>query len=72
MRQGGAANVREWFTHAWAGQPESQQRQDLWHSAVSADMRLEEFRQQGAQALAWGLQHDDMLEGLLRQLAAAR
>eukprot|EP00974_Lingulodinium_polyedra_P051962 4998169-Lingulodinium_polyedra.AAC.1 len=44
----------------------------MWHSAVSADVRIEELRQQGAQALAWGLQHDDMLEGLLRQLAAAR
>eukprot|EP00974_Lingulodinium_polyedra_P053511 5141356-Lingulodinium_polyedra.AAC.1 len=35
-------------------------------------MRVEEFQQQGPQALAWGLQHDDMLEGLLRQLASAR
>ena len=73
MRQG-TANVREWFNWTFGQQgPETQQSSDLWHAAVTIDLRVEEWLQQGGvHGLAVGLQTDDLLEGLLRQLASAR
>ena len=50
----------------------SQQKADLWHTATLADMRIDEYRRHGPAALAHGLQTDDTLEALLRQLTAAR
>ena len=73
MRQG-TANVREWFNWTFGQQAhDTQQSSDLWHAAVTVDIRVEEWLAQGGvQGLAFGLQSDDVLEGLLRQLASAR
>ena len=35
-------------------------------------MRIDELLSQGQESLVWGLQHDDILEGLLRHLAASQ
>lgn len=70
MRQGNA-NVREWFRNAWGTGAQTQQQKDLWHTATLCDFRVDELLQSGTEGLVWGSQHDDMLEGMLRQLAAA-
>ena len=44
----------------------------IYHLIPRLFWRIKEFSDQGVQALAWGLSNDDLLEGLLRQLAAAR
>ena len=72
VRQEGHANMREWWQAVWGAAAPSQQRSDTWHSAVVIDMRIAEFSRQGPEALAAGLASDDVLEGLLRQLASAR
>lgn len=72
IRQAGHANVREWWQAVWGSGPPTQQRMDLWHTATTLDLRVKVFSDRGPQALAWGLLHDDLLEGLLRQLAAAK
>ena len=56
----------------WGQAAETQQRSDMWHTAVAVDLRVAELSRLGPQALATGLATDDLLEGLLRQLAAAR
>ena len=72
MRSSGNANIREWFQNTWRNQDETQQVRDLWHTATLMDMRIQELiKSGGPPALQWGLMHDDMLEGGLRQLAAA-
>ena len=68
----GHSNVKEWFLSSWGTAPRTQQFTDLWHTAATSDLRLDELSKGGPQALAWGLQNDDIVEGLLRQLAAAR
>ncbi|CAE8610169.1 unnamed protein product [Polarella glacialis] len=73
MRSAGHATVRGWFTSTWGNVPESQQRRDLYHSATLCDMRIDEYlTAHGTTGLRWALTHDDMLEGLFRQLSAAR
>ena len=69
MRQG-YPSVREWFLRTW-GDTQGQQRQDLWSIATMIDLRIQELSHWGVDGLQWGLQRDDMLEGSLRQLAAA-
>lgn len=48
----------------------TQQRMDLWHMATTLDLRIKEFADRGPQALDSCT--TTCLEGLLRQLAAAR
>ncbi|CAE8602022.1 unnamed protein product [Polarella glacialis] len=73
MRSAGHATVRGWFTSTWGDVPESQQRRDLYHSATLCDMRIDEYlTTHGTAGLRWALTRDDMLEGLFRQLSAAR
>jgi hypothetical protein len=73
MRSSGFGSVREWFQSSWLGAPDTQQKRDLFHTATLCDMRIAEYTQsQGANGLAWALSHDDMLEGMLRQLSAAK
>ena len=72
IRQAGHANVREWWQSVWGSLPDTQQKSDLWHSATVCDLRLKELADKGPQALAIGLSSDDVLEGMLRQLAAAK
>ncbi|CAE8631456.1 unnamed protein product [Polarella glacialis] len=73
IRSAGHATVRGCFTSAWWNVPESQQRKDLYHSATLCDMRIDEYlTAHGTTGLGWALTHDDMLEGLFRQLSAAR
>ncbi len=72
MRQS-CANCREWYQWTFSGAPGSPHQTDLWHAACTVDTRIEELlRCYGQQGLAWGLYADDILEGLLRQLASAR
>ena len=71
MRQG-HGSIREWFLASWGTAPQSQAFADQWHAATIADMRVAEFLRGGVQNLAAGLQTDDLLESVLRQLAAAR
>ena len=72
IRQEGHANVREWWQSVWGQTPESQHRSSMWHSACAVDLRVEEMAKDGPQALAANLESDDLVEGLLRQLASAR
>ena len=72
IRQAGHANVREWWQSVWGSLPDTQQKSDLWHSATVCDLRLKELADKGPQALAIGLSSDDVPEGMLRQLAAAK
>ncbi|CAE8594468.1 unnamed protein product [Polarella glacialis] len=73
IRSAGHATVRGWFARAWWNVPESQQRRDLYHSATLCDMRINEYlTARGTTGLGWALTRDDMLEGLFRQLSAAR
>ncbi|CAE8621317.1 unnamed protein product [Polarella glacialis] len=73
IRSAGHSTVRGWFTSVWCEVPESQQRGNLYHSATLCDMRIDEFlTAHGTTGLGWGLTHDDMLEGLFRQLSSAR
>ena len=71
MRSRGNANIREWFQNTWRNQEETQQVRDLWHTATMMDMRIQELTTHGPTGLQWGLMHDDILEGGLRQSAAA-
>ncbi|CAE8641212.1 unnamed protein product [Polarella glacialis] len=73
IRSTGHATVREWFTIAWGDAPETPRRRDLYHSATVCDMQIDEYvAAHGPAGLGWALTHDDMLEGLFRQLSAAR
>ncbi|CAE8705687.1 unnamed protein product [Polarella glacialis] len=73
MRSARHATVRGWLTSAWWNVPDSQHRRNLYHSAMLCDMRLDEYvTAHGAPGLGWALTHDAMLEGLFRQLSAAR
>ena len=72
IRQEGHANVREWWQSVWGTSGATPQRSDMWHAACAIDLRIAEFSAQGPQALAAALTSDDLLEGLLRQVATAR
>eukprot|EP00442_Polarella_glacialis_P047256 CAMPEP_0115051446 /NCGR_PEP_ID=MMETSP0227-20121206/2350_1 /TAXON_ID=89957 /ORGANISM="Polarella glacialis, Strain CCMP 1383" /LENGTH=349 /DNA_ID=CAMNT_0002435425 /DNA_START=611 /DNA_END=1662 /DNA_ORIENTATION=+ len=73
IRSAGHGTVRRWFAATWGDASESQQRRDLYHSATLCDMRIDEYlTTHGVAGLMWALTHDDMLEGLFRQLSAAR
>ena len=67
MRQGNS-DVREWFLRVFGASGDHA----LWHTACAIDLRIEELLKHGPQGLAWGLENDDILEGSLRQLAAAQ
>lgn len=70
-RQGNSC-VKDWLASTWGSQPRTQQFTDLWHAATTVDLKLDEYARAGPNHLAWGLVHDDIVEGHLRQLAAAK